>query len=77
MSTVHGRACARVAAWEEWAWCAAGRGVLRLPRRGVGAARLVRAAPHPLTALALAHAAMFPRPPGECLSLPPSPPPPP
>ncbi|XP_063629182.1 LOW QUALITY PROTEIN: prolow-density lipoprotein receptor-related protein 1-like [Cydia splendana] len=46
--------CGRLAAWEEWLWCAGRRGLARLPRRPAAPAVAPRAA-LPVSALAVVH----------------------
>ncbi|XP_063542731.1 protein crumbs homolog 2-like [Cydia strobilella] len=46
--------CARLAAWEDWLWCAARRGLARLPRRPAAPAVAPRAL-LPVSALAVVH----------------------
>ncbi|XP_049880284.1 low-density lipoprotein receptor-related protein 1 [Pectinophora gossypiella] len=57
-----GRACVRMAAWEEWVWCGTRRGLVRVARRGGRGGRGAAAAARPqlaLTALAILHPTLF------------------
>ncbi|XP_073962880.1 uncharacterized protein [Choristoneura fumiferana] len=52
-------ACARLAAWEDWVWCAGRRGLARLPRRRPAPPAAPRAL-RPVSALAVVHVQLFP-----------------
>lgn len=64
----HTHACARMAVWEEWLWCATHRGAVRLARRLPVPPPAPRAR-RPLTAIAVLHAVLTPDDPGTWLQL--------
>ncbi|XP_048001348.1 prolow-density lipoprotein receptor-related protein 1 [Leguminivora glycinivorella] len=58
--------CARLAAWEDWLWCAARRGLARLPRR-VAAPAVAPRALLPVSALAVVHPQLCRSTPDPCI----------